>query len=97
MKLYTVEFLGFVTLDSYNSFFTIEKGSLTYAILIKNHAESENDICFAQNAIVTEMEKIPRKIFENVSMIFTVKLIWFSKKKVKHMVGDGNRSIIGSS
>ena len=48
------------------SFFTIEKGRRTYAILIKNHTESENNISFAQNAIVTEMGKILQEIFESV-------------------------------
>ena len=92
MKLYAVEFLGFLTLDSYNSFFTIDKGSPTYATFIKNHAESENGILFAQNAIVKEMEKNPQEIFGNVPIIFRdfhCKINLVFQEKIKHMVGDG--------
>ena len=94
MKLYAVEFLGFLTLDSYNSFFTIDKGSPTYATFMKNHAESENDIRFAQNAIQCSYRdgKIPQEIFGNVPIIFRdfqCKINLVFQEKIKHMVGDG--------
>ena len=68
--MYAIDFFEFVALDSFISYFIIEEKhrNLSY------FHEKLRNICSVQNAIVTEMYKIPQKIFKNVSVIFARKL-----------------------
>ena len=79
MELYAVEFANFVISNRNISFFIDEKNSPGHCTSNKNHDESDGVTGFILNSMVTELEKT-QKIHRKISVNFTVKSIWFSKK-----------------